>query len=108
MNYDLLFRAVFSTLWLIFIANQTWARYSVREPKSKPSIDQTARHERQLHIVALALFAPFWFGGIILYAIFPSWVVLFHSCFGVIGRLVRIGFTPWTRQSFCIERGGCW
>jgi protein-S-isoprenylcysteine O-methyltransferase Ste14 len=28
-----------------------------------------------LHIVALALFAPVWFGGILLYAIFPNWVL---------------------------------
>jgi protein-S-isoprenylcysteine O-methyltransferase Ste14 len=69
---ELLFRVIFSSLWLIFIAHLAWVRYSLREPKSEPSIGQTARHERQLHIVALALFAPFWFAGIILYAILPS------------------------------------
>jgi protein-S-isoprenylcysteine O-methyltransferase Ste14 len=71
---ELFFRAIFTALWLIFIFNLTWVRYTAREPKSKQSIDQTARHERQVHIVALALFAPFWFGGIILYAILPGWI----------------------------------
>jgi protein-S-isoprenylcysteine O-methyltransferase Ste14 len=75
MTNDLFFRAVFSALWLMFIANLTWVRYSSREPAGKSSIDQTAQHERRMRIVALALFAPFWFGGIILYAILPSWIM---------------------------------
>ena len=76
---DLLFRVIFTALWLIFITNLTWVRYSAREPTGKQTmridIDRAARHERQVHIVALALFAAFWFGGIILYAILPSWIV---------------------------------
>ncbi|MGD0329640.1 MAG: hypothetical protein ABSB40_04235 [Nitrososphaeria archaeon] len=75
MTNELLFRVIFSTLWFIFIVNITWVMYSLREPKSKPSIDQTVRRESRLHIVALALFALFWFGGIILYIIIPSWIM---------------------------------
>jgi protein-S-isoprenylcysteine O-methyltransferase Ste14 len=99
---ELLFRVVFSILWLIFIANLTWVRYSSREPKSKPSIDQTARHERGLHIVALALFAPFWFGGIILYIILPSSIIFLSIPLPDWIRLIMVGlaalsipFTLW-------------
>ena len=70
----LLFRVLFSVLWVIFIANITRVRYSLREPKSEPSTGRTARHEGRLHIVALALFGPAWFGGTILYIILPSWI----------------------------------
>jgi protein-S-isoprenylcysteine O-methyltransferase Ste14 len=90
---ELLFRVIFLTLWIIFIASSTWVRYSLREPKSKPPIDQTARHERQLHIVALALFAPFWFGGIILYIILPSWIMFLSIPLPDWLRLAMVGVT---------------
>ncbi len=93
MTNELFFRVIFSTLWLIFIANITWIRYSSRESTSKSSIDQTARHEGQLHIVALALFAPFWFGGIILYAILPSWIVFLSIPLPDWFRLIMVGVT---------------
>ncbi|MGA2784697.1 MAG: isoprenylcysteine carboxylmethyltransferase family protein [Candidatus Bathyarchaeia archaeon] len=99
---ELLFRVFFSALWLIFIANLTWVRYSLRESKSKSSIDQTARNERRLHIVALALFAPFWFGGVILYAILPSWIMFLSIPLPDWFRLIMAGiaalsipFTLW-------------
>jgi len=99
---ELLFRVIFSSLWLIFIAHLAWVRYSLREPKSEPSIGQTARHERQLHIVALALFAPFWFGGIMLYAILPSWIMFLSFPLPDWFRLIMVGvaalripFTLW-------------
>ena len=75
MTNELLFRVAFATLWIIFTINLTWVRYSARERAGKRPSGQTARRERQLHIVGLALFAPFWFGGIILYAILPSWIM---------------------------------
>jgi protein-S-isoprenylcysteine O-methyltransferase Ste14 len=103
---DLLFRVIFSTLWLIFIANLTWVRYSLRDPKSRSSIDQTAGHERRLHIVALALFAPFWFGGIILYAILPSWIMFLSIPLPDWFRLIMVGvaalsipFTLWAYRT---------
>jgi len=90
---ELLFRVIFSILWFIFIGNLTWVRYSLREPKSKPSIDQTARRESRLHIIALALFAPFWFGGIILYIILPSWIMFLSIPLPDWFRLIMVGVT---------------
>ena len=97
-----LFRVFFSTLWLVFLANLTWVRYSLREPKGESSIDQTARHEGRLHIVALALFAPFWFGGIVFYAILPSWMMFLSFTLPDWFRLIMVGmaalsipFTLW-------------
>ena len=99
---ELLFRVFFSTLWLVFFANLTWVRCSLREPKSKSSIQQTARHEGRLHLVALALFAPFWFGGIIFYAILPSWIIFLSIPLPDWLRLMMVGvaalsipFTLW-------------
>jgi protein-S-isoprenylcysteine O-methyltransferase Ste14 len=103
---ELLFRVIFSTLWLIFIANLAWVRYSSREPKSKSSIDQTAPHEGRSHIVALALLAPFWFGGIILYAILPSWIMILSIPLPDWFRLIMVGvaalsisFTLWSYRT---------
>ena len=99
---ELLFRSIFIVLWVVFIANTTWVRYSLREPKSKSPIDRTARRERRLHIVALALFAPFWFGGIILYAMLPSWIMFLSIPLPDWFRLIMVGvaalsipFTLW-------------
>jgi protein-S-isoprenylcysteine O-methyltransferase Ste14 len=72
---ELIFRVIFSTLWIIFIAGVAWARYSTREYTDKQPTDQTARHERRLYIVARASLAPFWWAGIILYLILPSWAL---------------------------------
>ncbi len=99
---DLLFRIVFSALWIIFIANLTWVRYSARERTGKQPITQTAGHERRIHVVALAMFAPFWFGGIILYMLLPSWIMFlsiplpdwFRLIMGVVAAL-SIPFTLW-------------
>jgi protein-S-isoprenylcysteine O-methyltransferase Ste14 len=82
---------MFSALWLIFIANLTWVRCSARASTGKRSISQTAQHERQLHIVAVALFGPFWFGGIFLYIVFPSWIVFFSIPLPDWFRLVMAG-----------------
>lgn len=73
MNLDteLLFRVLFTILWIIFIVNITWVRFSSREQRSKYTM---FRPEQRLHILALAFFAPFWFGGIILYILLPNWI----------------------------------
>jgi protein-S-isoprenylcysteine O-methyltransferase Ste14 len=99
---ELLFRVIFSTLWLIFMGTSTWVRYSSRQSTGKQPIDQTARRERRLHLVALALFTPFWFGGIILYAILPSWIVFLSIPLPDWFRLIMVGvaalsipFTLW-------------
>ncbi len=93
MTNELLFRVIFSIQWIIFFANLTWVRYSARKCAGKQPIDQTARHERRLYIVALALIAPFWFGGIILYAILPSWIMFLSIPLSDWFRLIMICVT---------------
>ena len=102
MANALVFRIVFSALWLIFIANLTWVRYSSRRPGVKPSVGPEARHDRQWHMIALALFAPLWFGGIIIYAIVPGWIAIFSVPLPAWFRFVMAGiaalsipFTLW-------------
>jgi len=90
---ELLFRAIFIVLWLIFITNLTWVRYSARGSTGKQSIDQTAQDERRIHIVALALFGPFWFGGIILYAILPGWIAFLSISLPDWFRVIMVGVT---------------
>jgi len=46
-----------------------------------------------MRIVALALFAPFWFGGIILYAILPGWIAFLSISLPDWFRLVMAGMT---------------
>ena len=75
MTSETAFRIIFSVLWLVFFTMELWVRYSSREPSSASPIDRKAQPERRLHIVALALFAPIWFGGILLYALFPNWIL---------------------------------
>jgi len=90
---ELLFRVLFTILWIVFISNIAWVRYSLREPKSKSSTDGTARHEGRLHIVALALFGPAWFAGTILYIILPSWIAFLSIPLPDWFRLVMVGVT---------------
>ncbi|MGA2157641.1 MAG: isoprenylcysteine carboxylmethyltransferase family protein [Dehalococcoidia bacterium] len=99
---ELFFRVSFSILWIIFIFNLIWVRYSLREPGNKSSIDNKATHESRLHIVGLAFFAPFWFGGIILYAIIPGWIMFLSISLPDWFRLIMVGvaalsipFTLW-------------
>jgi protein-S-isoprenylcysteine O-methyltransferase Ste14 len=99
---ETLFRIIFSTLWLIFFANLIWVRYSSRETAGKKSANRVARQERRWHIFALALFAPLWFGGIILYALFPGWIRFFSIPLPAWFRLTMAGaaalsipFTLW-------------
>jgi len=64
---ELVFRLIFVVVWLAFIASLTWVRFRASsQPAPKP-----ARSNRK-RAVALALFGPPWFAGIILYAIYPS------------------------------------
>jgi protein-S-isoprenylcysteine O-methyltransferase Ste14 len=99
---ELLFRVIFSALWLIFLANLTWVRYSGRAPTGKQSIDKAAQHERRLHTVAVALFGPFWFGGVYLYIVLPSWIMFLSIPLPDWFRLIMAGvaalsipFTLW-------------
>jgi protein-S-isoprenylcysteine O-methyltransferase Ste14 len=90
---ELLFRVIFSTLWIIFFANLAWVRYSARKYTGKQPIDWTALRERRLQIVGLALFAPLWFGGLILYATLPSWIMFLSIPLPDWLRLIMIGVT---------------
>ena len=99
MDVELLFRAIFTILWLVFIANLTAVRLSnydlwktaasrffatLRGVEGKPAKAPAARSSgtgtvlqmERFHIVALALFAPFWFGGVILYIFLPGWIAV--------------------------------
>jgi protein-S-isoprenylcysteine O-methyltransferase Ste14 len=73
---ELLFRILFTLLWVIFIANLSWIRYSswAGEPKGRAPAARADLPQSRLHILALALFAPFWFAGIILYILIPGWI----------------------------------
>ena len=86
---NLLFRLIFSILWCIFILNLLWTRYSARKPKGAPSSDQTVHFDR--HRVALALIAPFWFGGIALYLLFPTWIMFLSILLPDSFRLIMVG-----------------
>jgi protein-S-isoprenylcysteine O-methyltransferase Ste14 len=67
---ELLFKVLFSALWLIFFADVTWVTYSTKGSAGK----QTTRHARQLRMVAITLGALY-FAGALLYALLPGWVM---------------------------------
>ena len=76
---ELVFRIIFSTLWIVFVATLTAVRYSAWRASAKGSAgrtlaERTARPEGRTHLVVLSLCAPFWFGGIILYIFVPGWI----------------------------------
>lgn len=75
---ELIYRIIFTALWVVFIVNLTWVRYSQRQPKSKQQPTQQAKKEQLWHTIALALFGFFWFGGIILYILAPN-IIAFLS-----------------------------
>lgn len=72
MTNELLFRIIFIILWLIFITIMIWIRYSTRKSIDTSSTIQAIRDESRFHAAALAIFAPFWFVGILLYMISPN------------------------------------
>lgn len=74
MDEELGFRIAFTILWLIFIANLTWVRYSLSRSQGRASIGRMIQKVGLFHVMALLLFAPFWFGGIILYIFIPGWI----------------------------------
>jgi len=67
---ELLFRGVFSALWIIYFANLVWETRS-REGSAG---GQTTRHARWLRIAALTM-AALYFVGALLYALLPGWVM---------------------------------
>jgi len=104
MTSELLFRGAFSTLWIIFFTNVAWVRYSSREYSINQSVERVSRHEGRLRIadVALLSFAPFWFGGIVLYAILPGWITFlsiplpdWFRLIMLVAGLLSITFAVW-------------
>lgn len=74
MINELLFRIIFSCLWVIFLASGL--SYSLRAPKEEPSSNPTVKSERRRYFLSRALLAIMWWTGIISYFVFPSWVFL--------------------------------
>ena len=104
MTSELLFRVAFSILWIIFFTSVAWVRYSPREYSINQPVERASRHEGRLRIadVALLSFAPFWFGGIILYAILPSWITFlsiplpdWFRLIMVVADILSITFAVW-------------
>lgn len=99
---ELFFRVAFALLWFVFVGNLTWVRYSARESSAKQSVDPTARREIRVHVAALALFAPFWFGPIVLYIFLPSSIMFLSISLPDWFRSIMVGvaalsipFTLW-------------
>lgn len=86
MTNDLLFRVVFSALWVIFFANVIWVSHSAKGSTGK----QTTRHARRLRIAALAL-AVLYFAGALLYSLLPGWAMFFSILLPDWFRLVMVG-----------------
>jgi protein-S-isoprenylcysteine O-methyltransferase Ste14 len=88
---ELFFRVLFSALWIIFVVGLALVRYSTREHKGKQPSDQLIQHERRLYIITRALLAPFWWAGIILFLVFPSWVMFLSIPLPDWFRLIMVG-----------------
>jgi len=71
MSSELFFRAAFAILLLVFLISVACMRYLTRRSAEQSSSDRKGQHSR-MRIVAVALFAPLWWGGIILYVVLPS------------------------------------
>ena len=104
MTSELFFRVVFSVLWIIFFANVAWVRYSSGECSISRSVERVSRREGRVRIadVVLLLFAPFWFGGIVLYAILPGWIMFlsislpdWFRLIMVVADIMGIAFVVW-------------
>lgn len=88
---ELIFRVIFSTLWVVFVVGLASVRYSTKEHKDKQPGKQPALRERRLYFIARALLAPFWWAGIILYLGFPNWTMYLSIPLLDWFRLVMVG-----------------
>ena len=86
VTMELLFRVVFSVLWLIFFANVAAVSHSAKGSVGK----QTTRRASRLRIAALAV-AVLYFVGALLYALLPGWVVFFSVPLPGWFRLAMVG-----------------
>jgi len=103
MIEELVFRIIFTALWVVFVSILTWVRYSTRQPKSEQPPSKEAKKEHLRYMVALALFAIVWLGGIILYIFIPNLITplsiplpdLFRIAMAIITAL-SIPFVAWS------------
>ena len=65
-------RVIFIAAWSAFITSLTWVRF---ETRGRPRAKAGGRSNRK-RALALALFAPLWFTGLVLYAVHPSSIAL--------------------------------
>ena len=101
LTNETVFRVVFSIFWVIFIVSAAWVRYSSRVARGKSSTGQTLC-EKWLRTAGVILFAPLWWGGIILYIIVPGWIMFlsiplpewFRSTMACVAAL-SLPFTLW-------------
>jgi protein-S-isoprenylcysteine O-methyltransferase Ste14 len=82
----LLFRVVFSSLWVLFLAVVAWVAYSTKWSSGR----QTSPLGGRLRIVALA-FAGVYFAGAVLYALLPGWIMFLSIPLPGWPRLVMVG-----------------
>ena len=98
MPNELLFRIIFSALYLCFFAVILYTRYESRGTAAKSLVRRRAQkiRERDLRIVLLALLAPFWYAGLLLYALLPSWIAF-----------LSINLPAWLRLAMaCVAAAG--
>jgi protein-S-isoprenylcysteine O-methyltransferase Ste14 len=85
---ELLFRVVFSALWLAFFTNLAWvsrsAGWSVAEQK------RGTWSNTRLRALAIVLAVPY-FAGVFLYALLPSWVMFLSISLPDWFRFVMVG-----------------
>jgi len=70
VNSELLFRVLFSGLWLAFLANVMWVNYAAKWVSSR----RTSTNQRRLRTVAVAI-SGLYFAGTMLYALVPAWIM---------------------------------
>jgi protein-S-isoprenylcysteine O-methyltransferase Ste14 len=86
MSDELLFRAAFSALWVIFFASVIWVGYSTKGFADR----QTTRRASRLRIGAVAM-AVIYFAGALLYALLLGWVMFLSILLPDWFRLVMVG-----------------
>ena len=86
VTVELLFRTVFSVLWVIFFVSLTVLSYSTKWSARK----QTTPHEGRLRVTALVL-AVIYFGGALFYILLPSWVMFLSIPLPAWFRLIMVG-----------------
>ncbi|HXZ90321.1 MAG TPA: isoprenylcysteine carboxylmethyltransferase family protein [Candidatus Dormibacteraeota bacterium] len=70
MTDELLFRILFSGLWLVYLANVIWVSRAAKWSHHQ----QTPASLTRLRIVAI-LFGVLYYAGALLYALVPSWIM---------------------------------